>query len=74
MLPKLAKRAVTFPKLVISGCFSTFGMEAKARQCAGSKPNVSFMAKHFPAELVEQEITRLLKNHPFFQGAKVIVS
>ena len=34
LLPMLAKKKVKYPVLVVSGSFSLFGMEAKARKCA----------------------------------------
>jgi len=60
LLPLLVERKVKYPVLVVSGSFSIFGMEAKARKCAGPDLNVSFMTKPFPIEFFQDEIMRML--------------
>jgi len=69
MLPLLAERKVKYSILVVSGSFSMEGVESKARECAGSDLNVSFLTKPFTLEQFNLELLKHLGpgNNPQWQ-------
>jgi hypothetical protein len=67
LLALLAERNVKYPILVVSGSLAKEGVEAKARQIAGSTLNISFVQKPFTWQeiadkLPEQIYPQLLKH------------